>query len=120
MTAASPVIPENLDEYNVFCRSCGQVFTPTVRSALWWKAKNRADGGLLDAHQCTGEECGCIQRRYRPDAPFRVFGYDGFTENFDVPCDTFVQAVIVYRRHRKDVVLIKGVSDIVEQKLRFT
>jgi len=117
-TASTPVVQENLDEYNVVCCSCGQDFNPTAKSALWWKAKKRADDGFLDAYQCTGEECGCIQKRYLPNAPFRVFGYDRLMKGFDIPCDTFVQAVIVYRRHRNEVVFIDGVSYAVERRLQ--
>ncbi len=117
MTTTFPVVQENLDEYNVFCCSCGQTFTPAIKSALWWKAKNRANKGLLDAYRCTSEECGCVQKRDRPNAPFRVFGYGTFGDKFDINCDTFVQAVIAYRRHKDDVVFIDGVSWVVERKL---
>ena len=46
--------------FNVVCMDCGQIFTPLVRTPLWWKAKQRADQGFLDAMHVSGEECGCV------------------------------------------------------------
>ena len=60
--------------YNVECMACGQVFTPATRSPLWWKAKKRDENGYLDALRCTGEECGCKQKRRNPEA-WRVSVY---------------------------------------------
>ena len=107
------------ERYNVYCMSCDQVWTPAPRSPLWWRAKKAADRGRLDAIYVTGEECGCIQRQCRPDAPFRVFGYDDLLENFDIPCNTFVQAIKTYRNAERSgcVVFIKGVSAKVEDRL---
>jgi hypothetical protein len=117
MIATVSTTTESVTEYNIHCVSCGQTFTPAFKSALWWKAKKREAEGFLDAHRCSGEECGCVQKIYRPDAPFRVFGYDGFGVNFNIPCKTMVDAVNAYRRHRHDTVFIKGVSEAVKQKL---
>jgi hypothetical protein len=103
--------------YNVYCEACDQIFTPAPKSALWWKAKKRDEKGFLDGYRCSAVECGCEKPRVRPDAPFRVFGYDGFCTDFDIPCDTFVQAVTVYRNHAHDMVFIEGVSDSVMNKL---
>ena len=107
--------------YNVVCSECGQIFQPRTRSPLWWKAKQATDSGRLDAISISGEECGCIRKQYLPNAPFRVFGYNDMCEDFDVPCATFVEAVNLYRRLNKEgcVVFINGVSDIVEDKLKY-
>jgi hypothetical protein len=120
MTTTVPTSEATPTRYNVVCGSCGQVFTPAAKSALWWKAKKRDEKGFLDAHQCTGEECGCVQKRYRPDAHFRVFGYTDDCRDFDIPFDTFVDAVQKYRELRRSCVLfIEGVSDKVKQELEW-
>lgn len=113
-------MPQTEVRYNVECMDCGQVFTPTVRSALWWRAKKRDEQGYLDALRITGKDCGCVEQPARPDAPFRVFGYDDMCVDFDIPCDTFAIAVQKYRRLDRAgcVVFITGVSDAVEDKLR--
>lgn len=117
MTATVPTAQEAPTRYNVVCNLCDQAFTPTAKSALWWKAKKHEDEGFLDVYRCAGMDHGCIQGCHRPDAPFRVFGFDRFFKDFDVPCDTFVEAVIAYRRHRGDTVLVKGLSDEVQRRL---
>ena len=107
--------------YNVVCSDCSQIFQPRPRSPLWWKAKQAADSGRLDAICISGEECGCVKKEYLPDAPFRVFGYTDMCEDFNVPCTTFVEAVKLYRRLDKEgcIVFITGVSDVVEDKLKY-
>jgi hypothetical protein len=102
-------------DHNVVCMACGQVFTPTVGSSLWWQAKKRAEK-YLDALPVIGEECGCVPRRHCPEAPFRVFGYDAMCVDFDFPCETFTQAVRIYRQRKNegDVVFITGVSNVVQ------
>ncbi len=106
--------------YNVVCIDCGQVFTPVVRSSLWWRAKKRDEQGYLDALPVTGEECGCIKQPAHSEAHFRVFGYDDMCMDFDIPCNTFAIAVQKYRQLDRAgcVVFINGVSDAVEDKLR--
>lgn len=78
--------------YNVVCFECGQVWTPDVRSALWWKAKNHAEKGYLDAVNVSGVECGCKNPISEPEAPFRVFGYDDMFNEFNIPYVSLVQA----------------------------
>jgi hypothetical protein len=107
--------------YNVECMACGSVFTPTVQSTLWWKAKKRAER-YLDALHVTGEECGCVKKRRDPDAPFRVFGYDGFCQDFDIPFGTFTAAVKKFAeltRSGEFVVFIDGISEAVRRKIEF-
>ena len=112
-------ISAELVRYNVVCESCDQVFTPQTGTALWWKAKKRADDGFLDAYCCSSEECGCDEQiLLNPDAPYRVFGYDMLCEDFDIPCATFMVAMRAYLSYRVDVVFIKGVSLAVERTLR--
>ena len=106
--------------YNVECMVCGQVFTPTIRSSLWWQAKQREEQGYLDALRVSGKECGCIAQPVRPDAPFRVVGYDDMCVDFDIPCDTFVDVIKVCRQlGAGDTFFITGVSDAVSDKLCF-
>ena len=109
------------DSYNVYCMACGQVFTPPAGSSLWWRAKKAADKGRLDAISVNGEECGCIKPRHHPDAPFRVFGYDGMCEDFDFACYSFVEAVRACIKMNKEgcIVFITGVSDVVSDRLQF-
>jgi hypothetical protein len=107
-------------DYNVVCMSCGQVFTPGAKTPLWWLAKQHADAGHLDVPHIPGERCGCVERRYRPNAPFRVFGYNDLCEDLDIPFDTFMAAVKKYRELRNKgmyVVFISGVSEAVRVKL---
>ena len=106
-------------EYNVFCRSCDLVWQPGFKTPLWWRAKQYADSGKLDAISVSGEECGCIEKRIESDAPFRVFGYDGMCCDFDIPLPTFVSAVKRYIAHAKagDILFITGVSPRVQERL---
>jgi hypothetical protein len=117
MSALAPV--SDTTEFNVECLSCCNVHQPRPKSSLWWQAKKRWEQGFIDALRINGEECGCIEKPYLPNAPFRVFGYDGMCEDFNIPCMTFVEAVQLYRRHTFDVVFITGVSDRVSDKLRY-
>lgn len=106
--------------YNVVCNSCGQIFQPAVKRPLWWKAKKRADSGYLDALHISGEECGCVKKPEQPDAPFRVFGFDWDGQKYDIPCETFVEAVRTFRVfNRCGDAFIKGVSSAVEEKLKW-
>lgn len=105
-------------EYLVQCADCGSVFSPYLGSALWWKAKGHAAEGYLDAFRCSGAECGCVKEVKISDAPYRVFGYDDMCYDFDIPCDTFVEAVKAYRDNWFGVVFITGVSEPVRRKLR--
>jgi len=113
-------------EYNVYCEACGAVFTPAVRSSLWWRAKQRADRGYLDAltitsevHQCYGTK----RPRRKPEAPFRVMGFDCFCKDFDIPFDTFTGAVTEFRARSGsrslDTVFITGVSEAVKDRIMF-
>jgi hypothetical protein len=119
MTATTP---QDQTRYNVVCKSCNNVLTPKYRSPLWWKAKQRADKGFLDAHYCTGIECGCEQERYKPNAPFRVFGYTDDCQNFDIPFDIWMLAVKKFKSMHDSggyVVFINGISDTVRQKIMY-
>lgn len=106
-------------QYNVSCFHCGAIWQPPYRSSLWWRAKQRSDAGFLDALHVSAEDCGCVEKQHRPEANFRVFGYDDFCQNFDLAFDSFVDAVKAYRQYYKgSIVFIKGVSKAVEQKLQ--
>lgn len=107
--------------YTVVCNECGQYFYPLVKSPLWWRAKKKADEGFFDALYVSGRDCGCVKERYRPEAPFRVLGYDMDCSEYDIPCDTFVQAVTLFRKCKRygDVVFIEGVSKAVEDAIRY-
>lgn len=106
--------------YVVTCSECGQDWEPLVHSPLWWRAKKKSDKGFLDALHVSGYDCECRKRPYRPDAPFRVTGYDDMCSDYDIPFDTFFTAVTAYiaRKRMGDVVFITGVSRAVEEKLR--
>ena len=103
-----------METYNVICMLCGLVFTPAVGSSLWWQAKKRFQAGYLDALPVTGDKCGCI-RHHHSEAPFRVFGYDMTCDDYNFPCNTFTQAIRIYRERVRqgDVVFITGVSTAV-------
>lgn len=107
--------------YNVECMNCGSVWQPQVRTPLWWLAHQRASKGYLDAAGATGEECGCVKRVREPNAPFRVFGYDDMGSEYDKPFKTFVSAVKAFMEANRygDVVFIKGVSNAVQEKLKW-
>jgi hypothetical protein len=107
--------------YNVACVDCGSVFQPRPRSPLWWRAKQREKEGFLDAVYVSGEKCGCVKKQVRPDAPFRVTGYDGMCEDYDVPFTNFVKAVKFFKDavDAGDVVFIIGISDAVRQKIQY-
>jgi len=110
----------NKDVFNVECIACGSVFNPPAQSPLWWRAKKRGEEGFLDALHVTGEECGCEPQSVKPEASFRVFGYDALCEDFDMPFKTFVGAAREFLRLNRDggyVVFIDGVSDSVRQRL---
>ena len=106
--------------YTVVCTECGQDWQPLIRSPLWWRAKKKSDRGFLDALLISGKDCGCVKQPYRPEAPFRVIGYDDLYRDYDIPCDTFVKAINAYRErdHMGDIVFITGVSDVVKKRLR--
>ncbi len=118
MVSANPEV-----RYNVVCRNCAGVWTPAVRSSLWWRAKKAADSGRLDAIHVSGEECGCIEKKtvVQPDAPYRVFGYDGDCRDYDIPCTTLVKAIAVFKKCAAsgDVVFIQGVSHALEDRLKY-
>jgi hypothetical protein len=113
------VKPEIL--YNVECMNCGSVWQPLARTPLWWRAKQRADNGKLDAAGATGEECGCIKRVREPNAPFRVFGYDMMCEDFDLPFYRIVDALSTFKKLHADgdIVFISGISNAVVEKLKW-
>ncbi len=117
MSSNNPQIIEG--ECIVVCRSCGSIWSPAFESPLWWAAKQRADKGFLDAYNCSGEQCGCIEKPAKSDAPYRVFGYTGLCEDFDIPCKTFADAVRTYRKFETDMVSITGVSVAVKNKLQW-
>ena len=113
---------EDTTPYNVYCMGCDQVFQPEPQSPLWWVAKQRDIQGFLDAPCISGEKHGCFTRRtvIKPDAPFRVFGYDAFCDDFDIPLFTFVEAMKAFKEEKKDVlamVFISGVSPAVQEAI---
>lgn len=109
--------------YNVYCMGCGAVFQPEPQSPLWWVAKQRDIKGFLDAASISGEKHGCFTARkvIKPNAPFRVFGYDVFCEDFDFPLNTFVEAVKAFKKVKGDDpltnVFISGISPVVERAI---
>lgn len=124
MTAIQPEKQQVEEGYNVFCHDCGEVFMPRPQSPLWWKAKQftAANPTRLDCMSCDGEECGCVTKKHihKPEAPYRVFGYNGDCEDFDIPCDNFVQAVKIFReRDRFDIAFCKGVSNKVLDRIKY-
>lgn len=110
------------ERYNVVCVNCDRVFQPLPRSSLWWQAKKKAGEGRLDAIMVKGEECGCEPKTVEPNAPYRVFGFNEFYEDFNRPFKVFTEAVILYRRLVKEnplsIIFISGVSKSVSDKLR--
>ena len=107
--------------YNVYCMDCGQVFQPLIKSALWWKAKKRSDEGYIDALSVRGKDCGCIEEKREPNAPFRVFGYTEECRDFDYPFQKFTEAVTTFRELNNDAfltVFITGISPSVEHVLK--
>jgi hypothetical protein len=97
--------------YNVVCYECGQVWSPTVKSPLWWKAKQRSEQGYLDALHVSGEECGCKQPVAQPDAPFRVVGYDDMCRDFDIPYYSLVKAARKYLKLARDGMYVVSFVD---------
>ncbi len=108
-------------KFNVVCIECGNAFVPEARTPLWWKAKQHNDRGVLSAMACSGVECGCIKERYvyKPEAPFRVYGYTIECDDYDVPFDTFAGAVKQYLHCKQncDNVFISGVSSVLQKHL---
>ncbi len=112
----------DVTRYNVYCRACGAIFQPELRSPNWWRAKKRADQGYLDAVEISAKQHGCFEacRPMRePNAPFRVFGYDAMCQGFDAPFQRFIDAVRTFKELRRgpDVVFISGVSDAVINRI---
>jgi len=105
--------------FNVVCEDCEGVFTPEFKSPVWWRAKKRMDSGYLDALWVSGEKHGCISPEANPDAPYRVVGYNSYCEDYNIPCDTFVKAVSLYKKFKDEGndVIICGVSRAVERRL---
>jgi hypothetical protein len=116
---------EDTNRYNVFCQRCDSVWQPELKSPLWWQAKRLADTGRLDALCVSPEKCGCVQRssQRNPKAPFRVFGYNCFCEDFDIPCNSFIEAVKKFRDlaeiGRLNTVFIDGISQRVQDRLEY-
>ena len=107
-------------KYNVACLACGGVWQPAPGTPLWWKAKQRAAKGYLDAVHVPGEECGCAKKRSQSEAPYRVFGFTDDCREYDIPCTTFVSAVRAFIARKYDTVFISGVSAAVEQRLQYS
>ena len=86
------------------------------------RAKQKADKGFLDAVYIDGEECGCLPKEKirRPEAPYRVFGFDLLCEDFDIPFNRMTDAVkkFIELNRGPDVVFITGVSEAVQERLR--
>lgn len=106
--------------YNVVCLDCESIFSPLPGTPLWEKARKRhEEDGYLDALHVRGEECGCKERPLHPEAPFRVFGYDIFSREYDLPFFNFNGAVraFIRRNHRGDAVFISGIPDNLQARL---
>lgn len=105
----------------VECVDCGNVYSPTPKTSAWWQAEQNSREGK---NTCVGaKECGCQQEKpvREPNAPYRVFGYDMLCEDYDIPFHSFTEAVRAFRRLNSgpDVVFIKGVSRVVEDRLHY-
>lgn len=105
--------------FNVECRACGTVWSPSFRSPLWWRAKKWDESGHLDALCVSGEDCGCQKKAVQPNAPYRVSGFDDDGKEFDRPFKSFTEAVAAYLTEARGLstVFIEGVSPEVEQRL---
>lgn len=112
-------VTNDVETYNVICMDCDCIFNPEVNSRFWWMAKKHAESGKLDALRITGKQCGCAKKVTKPDAPYRVIGYDFDCHDYDIPFYNFTGAVQKYRElnRRGDVVFISGVSDRVKFEL---
>lgn len=113
--------------YQVVCIGCGQVWSPAVRSPLWWKAKKRAEQGYLDALCVSPQECGCKPEVREPDARYRVVGYTDMCDDFDLPFHSLVKAAQKYLELARDGMYVvcfvdntvpKGKQSKVEMRLR--
>lgn len=109
-----------MENYNVECMNCEQVF-PVSEGSLWWRAKKAADHGRLDAIGISGVECGCKQTVREPEAPYRLFGYTDMGREYDIPFHTFVAVAKAFRERWSfgEDVFISGVSRAVEDKLKY-
>jgi len=97
--------------YNVCCPRCGNTFTTRKGSPLWWKAKKRhEEHGYIDAYPLDPQkECGCIPEVCHPGYPYRLVGFNGWCEPFDVPFVSLGTALKVYlemKRAGEDISLI--------------
>ncbi len=99
---------ENHREYWVECTDCGNVYSPVIKSPAWWKAKQKGGGAYVGS-----KECGCRREKtvVRPEAPYRVFGYDLLSEEFDIPFDRMIDAMKAFIRINRgpDIVFISGI-----------
>jgi hypothetical protein len=60
-----------------------------------------------------------IKEVRRPDAPYRVCGHDWYGD-YDIPCSSFVQAILTFRYLRDDAeaISIKGISRVVRDRIK--
>lgn len=111
---------KQVERYQVWCESCGDVYTPQIKSPTWWKAKQRADKDFLDALCVSGTECGCVQKN--PVISKESFGIIGYTMDcidFTIKCKTFVDLCKAAKRMKNgDTFFIIGpVSQNVKDRL---
>lgn len=125
MCNTAPASKETLEEYNVACVECGCVFSPSPKSPLWWRARQHYAKypNLLSAMMIGGKQCGCVESKQieKPDAPYRVSGYNDLCEDFNIPFFSFTAAVAQYKEMYRGpyVVFISGISESVWRKIEF-
>jgi hypothetical protein len=115
-----PTVQKSVERYQVWCESCGSVYTPPIHSATWWKAKQRADEGFLDALCVSGTECGCVEKRpVISEENFGIIGYTMDCFDFTIKCKTFVDLCKAARQMKNgDTFWIIGpVSQAVKDRL---
>lgn len=116
---------KKVEEYNVECIDCGQVWQPSKGSKAWWYAKQEVEKhpNRLSAPVVTAKICGCRyeEPKENPDAPYRVLGYNDLCEDFDHGFNKFTDAVRLYREYERRgmyTVFTRGISDRVEMAIR--
>lgn len=112
----------------VTCESCSRTFRPSFGNSVWHRAYRRLTteshdlvwvGGrrVPEPMPVSGKECGCKRViSNESDPPYRVVGFTDEFKEFDIPCESFVQAAteLVYQNRRGSTVFLVGTpsSDI--------